>query len=121
MSFGVKLPIERSSINGFVELKTFSATIKQNFKMLLLTVPGERVMIPEYGVGMKQFLFSDYGSAVEGEIRSKINKQVGLYLPIISLKEILIDRSGEDYNLLSIKIYYSIPDLGVQDLLEFTI
>ena len=29
--------------------------IKQNLKMLILTNPGERVMDPEFGVGIKQF------------------------------------------------------------------
>ena len=47
MSFGIKLPIERGTSDGFITLKTFKATIKQNFKMLLLTDPGERVMIPD--------------------------------------------------------------------------
>jgi phage baseplate assembly protein W len=121
MSFGVKLPIRYSSINGFASLNSFAETIKQNFKMLLLTAPGERVMVPEYGVGVRNYLFANYGMGMEEKLRDKILEQVSIYLPIVIINDILIDNSNIDSNSLGIMIYYSIPDLGVQDLLEFTI
>ena len=121
MSFGVKLPIQYSSVDGFETVDTFKNTIKQNFKMLLLTNPGERIMIPEYGIGIKTYLFENYGAGVEGQIKTRIFNQVGLYMPVIKVGDIHILGLDADSNILSMKIYYSIPDLGVQDLLEFTI
>jgi len=121
MSFGVKLPIQYSDGDGFGSLETFRETIKQNFKMLLLTNPGERVMIPAYGVGLQRYLFSNYGTDTEGRIKTEIYKQVARYLPVITIQDILMRDSDPDRNVLAIKIYYSIPDLGVKDLLEFTI
>ena len=59
-SFGPRVPINYSSTNGFEMLTNLNDTIKQNFKMLLLTNPGERIMEPEFGVGLPQFLFLNY-------------------------------------------------------------
>ena len=46
-SLSVKLPITRNTIDGFAMIKDFQTLVKQNFKMLVLTAPGERVMEPE--------------------------------------------------------------------------
>tara|TARA_Y100000593_G_C4293590_1_gene329474 strand:- start:519 stop:788 length:270 start_codon:yes stop_codon:yes gene_type:complete len=89
--------------------------------MLLLTDPGERVMIPEYGVGVKTYLFENYGNQMETKLRKKILEQVSIYLPIINITDILVDSSKIEQNTVSMMIYYSIPDIGIQDLLEFTI
>ena len=37
--------------------KTMMEVIKQNFKNLVLTNPGERVMLTDFGVGIRRFLF----------------------------------------------------------------
>ena len=118
-SFGVKVPIMFDSGDGFTMLKTVKQTVKQNFKMLILTNPGERVMYPDYGVGLKQFLFENFASVTEDEVRARIQSQAKIYLPLIRIQNIQVGQSSAQH--LSIQITYSIPDLGIRDLLEFTI
>tara|TARA_Y100000034_G_scaffold124174_1_gene171981 strand:- start:534 stop:899 length:366 start_codon:yes stop_codon:yes gene_type:complete len=121
MSIGLKLPITYDSGDGFTALQTFRETIKQNFKMLVLTNPGERVMVPSYGVGIKQYLFENYHTGVEGKIRTRIIEQAAFYLPVVEITEVYIRPSDINENILAVQIYYTIPDIGVQDLLKFTI
>tara|TARA_B100001123_G_scaffold74689_3_gene84253 strand:+ start:59937 stop:60305 length:369 start_codon:yes stop_codon:yes gene_type:complete len=120
-SFGIKLPITRDDISGFTTLTSFKQTIKQNFKMLLLTNPGERVMIPDYGVGVKRYIFENYGSGIEGELKAKIMEQASFFMPVIQIMDIDINASRMDVNELSMNISYIIPDTGIRDLLKFTI
>ena len=120
-SLGVKLPLTQNSTNGFTMLKSIKGMIKQNFKMLVLTVPGERVMEPNYGVGLKTYLFSGMYEGVEGKIRTRLYEQVKMYMPIIAIQDIRFYTSDVDMNTLAIRITYQIPSIGVQDLLEFTI
>jgi len=89
--------------------------------MLILTNPGERVMIPHYGVGVNSFLFENFGSGMEGKLKTKILEQSSYYMPTIQINHILINSSDADANQIYLKIYYTIADIGVQDLLEFTI
>ena len=119
-SLGVKLPLNYSSADGFGMLKSIKQTIRQNLKMIILTSPGERVMEPEFGVGLRQFLFLNYSEKVEQQIRSKIKKQIAIYLPVITITNMRFE-SAQDYNSLSLSIEYSIPDIALTDLLEFTI
>ena len=121
MSLALKLPLSRNSGDGFTMIKNYRELIKQNFKMLLLTNPGERIMAPNYGVGINQFLFSNFDQATFNSIESKIRSQTSAYLPIIQIEEIAVDSTAMDSNTLALQIKYAIPTLNYTDLLEFTI
>lgn len=121
MAFGVALPITYDSRDGFRLLYGFGETIKQNFKMLLLTIPGERVMEPDFGVGIMRFLFSLETDDYRGQIKSSITEQVAKYMPVIQLQSIDFYNVSPGTNSVAMRITYSLPDVGVQDLIEFTI
>tara|TARA_R100001129_G_scaffold123619_2_gene86249 strand:+ start:405 stop:773 length:369 start_codon:yes stop_codon:yes gene_type:complete len=120
-SLGVKLPLARDSSDGFGMIKNFKTMIKQNFKMLLLTSPGERVMEPDFGVGVRKYLFENFNESTFAKIERDIVKQTKIYIPAIQIQEISFDASNPDSNQLSIMIRYAIPNLNIKDLLEFTI
>jgi len=120
-AFGVALPLNRSSADGFMMIKTIKKLVNQNLKMLLLTNPGERVMRPNFGVGVKTYLFENYGENVEGQIESRIKKQVQMYMPAVEIIKIFFDGSNQDQNILVMSIAYAIPDINVKDLLQITI
>ena len=75
-SISVRLPLALDDTDGFGMIKTLRAMIKQNLKMLILTNPGERVMEPEFGVGIKQFLFQNFSSDVYSQIDFKIREHI---------------------------------------------
>ena len=121
MAFGVALHITYDSIDGFTLLHGFEETLKQNFKMLILTLPGERVMDPEFGVGVTRYLFENENSDYKGKISAKIYEQVKRYMPVITIESIDFYGLSQDENSISMRIVYSVPDIGFRDLLEFTI
>jgi phage baseplate assembly protein W len=120
-SLSVKLPLERSGEDGFEMIKNFKVLIKQNFKMLLLTDPGERVMEPSFGIGLKQYLFENFGESTFTKIERKIVQQARIYIPVLNIQEIEFAPVPSNPNALNIRIKYSIPNLNIKDLLEFTI
>jgi phage baseplate assembly protein W len=89
--------------------------------MLILTNPGERVMIPDFGVGITAYLFENFSNSVYIDIENAIKKQTAKYLPVVSIQKITFDDSEPDRNKLAIAIHYSIPAINIKDLLEFTI
>jgi phage baseplate assembly protein W len=99
----------------------FTTLIRQNLKMLILTNPGERVMIPDFGVGINSYLFENFNNTIYTQIEADIKEQARKYLPVVNIDNVLFDSSDEDNNTLGLSIVYSIPALNVRDLLEFTI
>ena len=120
-SLSIALPLELDSGDGFIMNKSYKALVRQNLKMLILTSPGERVMEPDFGVGVKNYLFSNISEDVPTQIETRIREQVMIYMPSVSIANILFDSTDLEHNRLGIMLVYSIPKLGVKDLLEFTI
>ena len=76
-----KLPLTRNSAEGYRLTKTLVESVHQNFKMVLLTAPGERIMDPDFGVGLRNYIFRVDDAATYDEIREKIVEQASIYLP----------------------------------------
>ena len=116
-----KLPISRSEIYGYSLLGSLEEIAAQNLKMLILTSPGERVMVPNYGVGLKNYLFSNFTPDVIATIQNKIREQVRIYMPAVKINNIIVNSADADINTLSLSIICSIPGLTPNDLLTVTI
>ena len=107
--------LSRSSTDGFEQVKTLKTNIKQNLKMLLLTSPGERIGSPNFGVGIKRFLFEMSGQEVYAEIDSKIKEQVSLFLPYLKIIRVQFLVDEENENKVNLKIVYSVPRISLTD------
>ena len=124
-NFGItpKLPLALDQADHkFVLLKTYKETVKQNFKNLMLTNPGERMMDINFGVGLYQYLFELRGDA-ETLIRGKVYEQTEKYMPFIEVVDIIFppSRDGvESPEVLQMKVIYRILPLNEVDTLEIT-
>ena len=120
-SISVALPLTRDSADGFTMNKTLRSTIKQNFKMLILTSPGERIMEPEFGCGLRNFLFQNFDESTFYEIENAIRLQTKAYIPIINIVKIDFGVEQKDQNLLGLTIVYDIPSIASSETLQITI
>tara|TARA_Y100000310_G_scaffold230794_1_gene233320 strand:+ start:28775 stop:29170 length:396 start_codon:yes stop_codon:yes gene_type:complete len=112
----VALPLGFSNIFGAYNLNTtFFELAKQNLKMLILTVPGERIMDPRFGVGLKKYLFEMNDDDTYDNITEKILEQTKIYLPYIKIQDILYGIPEDNPDLyphnLSVKIIFMITPL----------
>ena len=123
-----KLPLHIDQIDGYGLTKNFKQVAAQNLKMVIMTNPGERIMIPEFGVGIKTYLFENATSAVFENIEEKIRQQVRIYLPYITIDAIDFLSEINDFsdspiepsslsNYVRIQIKYRIPSLFISDTL----
>jgi len=125
--YAPELPLTRDTNNGYKMLDTLKGVVKQNFKMLILTVPGERIMNPDFGVGLYRYLFEQIPSEeLQDKIRGNIINQTTRYLPYISVKNMIFETSDNsplttDFNTLYIKVEYYIKSLNASDVLEVSV
>jgi|TARA_R100000152_G_C6670467_1_gene106921 phage baseplate assembly protein W len=120
-----KLPLTVSEQGGYGFTKTIGEAVQQNFKNLVMTVPGERIMDPEFGVGLYTYLFRNATSATYESLRSRIVSQTAKYLPFINIRDIIFgtpedESSMTTSNLLTIRIVYSIESTDQVNILTLT-
>lgn len=79
------LPLRLHPSDGFKMNKNYIESVSQNVKMLILTAPGERIMYPNFGVGLRNYLFENEMPETYFEIEDKINEQLSIWMPFVEL------------------------------------
>ena len=101
VAIGVAFPFNADAV--FNQTFTQKEQVKSNLINVLLTEPGERVNLPDFGVGLKNLLFETTIDTTNLEAR--IDNQVQIYIPEITLISAETDFSPDEH-ILYIKITY---------------
>ena len=97
---------------GTVELVRDEEDIKQSLNILLSTSLGERVMQPEYGCNLTDYLFESLSSGVIGYIKDRVKNAILYYEPRIVAEKIDVTSDASSDLLeghFTITIEYTIP------------
>ena len=86
---------------------TSNFLIKGQLTQLLLTNPGERVMLPDYGVGLRQYLFEPMDSNIAESAAEEVMTAIRKYARNIKVISI---RFFQDDNLTG----FGMPGLKIQ-------
>lgn len=125
-NYSPALPLTLNPRDGAYEnLQDLISVTTQNLKMILLTAPGERIMDPTFGVGLRNYLFEQDDMVVHSRIRSAIIQQVKKYLPFVTIEEVLFINESNDSmiqsNKLNITIKFFIRPLGANEELTINV
>jgi len=102
-TIGVAFPL--NDINMSSGTQTTREQLKANFLNLLLTVPGERIMNPNYGIGLKSQVFEI--SIDEISLQENINSKLAFWMPELVVTEVILKENIDQYKR-SISLKYSI-------------
>ncbi len=108
--YGPQLPLNQPGDGGYSLLENYKQVAAQNLKMIVLTEPGERIMKPNFGVGIRSYLFKNETDNFNS-IQTKIKSQVAKYLSWVSIDAVQISNTP-DSQMLMVRIVYSIPAIG---------
>ena len=125
-NIAVRYPLSLDPVDGYTSIKSYRQLATQNLKMLVLTCPGERIMDPMFGVGLRNFLFEMNDVTTQGNIESRIINQVRMYLPYLEILRIDFDTKENEFqddftsNYLHLAIHFRIKPLDVYEVLDVT-
>ncbi len=124
-NYSPKLPLLINGSNGYENNQTVLAVIQQNLKMVLLTSPGERIMDPNFGVGMKRYLFEQNDSSTYSRIKARIKRQVKEYMGYIEIEDVIFNSESNNDNItangLLVTVKFSISANGAVSALTVNI
>jgi phage baseplate assembly protein W len=124
-NYSPKLPLALDQKGGYEMLNTLGDVVKQNLKMLVLTMPGERMMMPNFGAGLYKFFFEPMIPSTFGSVRNSIFSQTKKYMPYVTINSVEFLTSDIDNTLsdtaVRIVVRYSIPTFNSNDVLDFEV
>lgn len=107
IAIGIALPITSGNSSIFNLNYTTFNQIKSDLNNLLMTEPGERFMLLEYGCGLKHKLFEQNSVKLQSDIDSIIRTAINRWMPYIIINEIDISTDLNNENLIRINIAFS--------------
>jgi phage baseplate assembly protein W len=115
----ISVPFRFTSDTGAVATSSsLNSVVEQNIIDILTTSPGERVMNPKYGAGLKNLLFEEMDELVFAEYRVDAIQELNEYLTTGKVVDLNIrvpesNFYGEDTDTtITISVKYVVPPYG---------
>jgi phage baseplate assembly protein W len=96
---------------GTVALTSDEDEIEQSIRIIIGTVPGQRVMRPDFGCRIHELVFAPNNAATAGLVRRFVAEALGRWEPRINLKRVDVEPDARDAARLLISVEYQIASL----------
>lgn len=117
VAIGVDLPFNGPSV--FIPNYQTKDAVKNNLINFFLTNPGERPANPNFGAGLRRYIFTQISDNNLDFIKEDIQQKLNINFPNITVYSVEVT-AQEDYNIVNIIIKYSIINTGINDELQLT-
>jgi hypothetical protein len=95
----------RPGPDGRLRYAVHDEAVEQAIQIILLTARGERVMLPQFGAGLRRWVFEPNTSATHRAIEHEVRTALIDWEPRIDLRRVEVS-AGEEPNLLLIELDY---------------
>ena len=106
VTIGVAFPLDQKNI--FKGTETIQEQNKANLINLLLTYPGERINLPDYGIGLKNLLFEQQIDLEN--LKEDIQQQALIHIPSIRIQDIQTGLSEDEHTIFISLTYTNLED-----------
>jgi|TARA_R110001592_G_scaffold187886_5_gene432831 phage baseplate assembly protein W len=115
VAVGVNLPFSAAAV--FKSNYTTKESIKYNLINYFLTNPGERPLNPNFGAGLRAFIFEQITSGNTDYLKNEIESKLTLFFNNITIQNLDILKQ-EDNNNITVFLTYSINNTGETDTIN---
>ena len=111
---GWKFPVGVDAATGRVLMSEYEDDIKESIWIILSTSKGERVMRPNFGCGIHDFVFESMNMTNLGLMESSIREALSLWEPRIEVTGVEASPDQNDAGKLVISIKYTVRSTNNQ-------
>jgi uncharacterized protein len=106
---GLAFPLQVDPRGG-IALSTAERDIEQAIQIILETVPGERVMRPEFGCRIHELIFASNNASTQGLIIRYVEEALERWEPRVEVREVEVTSDPNSGASLLVEIKYQIKD-----------
>ncbi len=99
-------PFPVKPANGRLTYVQHEEDIEQAIRIILLTARGERLMLPQFGAGLRNFVFEPNSPATHRAIEESVRTALVDWEPRIDLERVEVTGDNDHPNLLLIHVDY---------------
>ncbi len=118
LGVGWKFPIQLDN-NGKFAFSQYEEDIKEAILIILKTEPGERVMEPEFGCGIYEYIFSTINISNLMLMEESVKKALLIYEPRIEVSQVKASPDYQENGLVLISIDYTVSSTNERQNLVY--
>jgi uncharacterized protein len=103
---GWSFPVEPDSQSARLDYVEGPENVRQAIQIILETEPGERLMRPTFGCGLRRYLMKPNTPATRALIQNDLELALTAFEPRIQVKTIAVDGDDQEPSLVLIQISY---------------
>jgi phage baseplate assembly protein W len=107
LGVGWKFPIELNNA-GEISFSRYEEDIRESIWIILSTAPGERLMRPDFGCGIHQFIFALNDTRTAGLVQFHVEEALTRWEPRIELQQVQVQADPGNPALLLVIIDYRV-------------
>ncbi|HSZ60720.1 MAG TPA: GPW/gp25 family protein [Terriglobales bacterium] len=103
-------PFRIDPASGQAAQTDYATHVDQMIRQILLTTPGERADLPEFGCGLRQMIFAPHSDALDTTTKLLVQQALNRWLPneiVVQNVSVGPDPQGDDAELL-VQIAYTL-------------
>jgi phage baseplate assembly protein W len=114
---GVSIPFNSPGV--FTSTYTTKDAVRNNLVNYFLTNPTEIYLVPNFGAGLRSFIFEQVTAGNLDGLKQTIQQQLGTFFPNVVVASLNIFTSPDD-NEITIELKYNVIDTGITDQIQIS-
>jgi len=116
-------PFRIDPVSGQAAQSPYGIHVDQMIRQVLLTSPGERADLPEFGCGLRQLLFTPNSDALLSTTQLIVRRSLDRWLSgQIVVKDVQVSSGeGDDYSQILVQIAYVLVETQSQQTTEIRV
>jgi len=94
--------------DGTVAEAIFEEDIRQAIRIIIFTNRGERVMRPDFGAGLNEFIFANVNTTTMALIETRVREALITWEPRIDVQQVTVTADRSERNKLLIDLTYRV-------------
>jgi len=104
----------------------YAAHVEQMIEQILLTTPGERVDLPQFGCGLRQLIFAPMTDSLDASLKIQVTQALGRWLAgVIKVQDVSVETSNDDAALdpgtVQVRVSYTLVDTQTNEQTTVTL
>ena len=116
-------PFRIDPVSGQAAQAAYGTHVAQMIRQILLTSPGERVNLPEFGCGLRQLLFAPNSDGLQATTQLLVRRALDRWLAgQITVVNVLVSPGeGGDYSQILVQIEYVLIETQSKQVTEIIV
>lgn len=111
----------RVGANGQIVWSEGETNVRESIEIILRTRPGERLLLPDFGCSLEQYLFEPNTISTLRLIQEEVKRAIRQWEPRVRLDDVVVETDAQDARVVNVTIFFTLIATQVRDKISMSL